>query len=254
MFHFCQRAVRPTILPVLLLLASGCERFVAETYKGGDHLIRSAVYPDQRPVHELAQAGDVDGLRKYLEQYPFRINSRARARADRTPLHFAVESEQVEVVALLLSMKADYDVRDALQRTPLYLALRDSHFRIAGLLLDDGANPNLPDRLGIDPLHLAAQRGDGQMVTLLLRYGARVEASSPKESVTPLMLALVAGHEDAAMALLSHGADPNSKTRDGATPSDLARRAGNRKVIEALEKRGARPGTDRYLGDEFKDR
>ena len=48
------------------------------------------------------------------------------------------------------------------------------------------------------------------------------------------------GHKEVAELLLAHGADTNAKTREGETPSSLAKRKRHTQIVELLKKHGAK--------------
>lgn len=124
----------------------------------------------------------------------------------RTPLHFAVENNDCEMVEQLLERGADVNVREKTGNTPLHFAAIGNASEVAELLLDRGAYVNAQDSGGTTPLHNAASNN----------------ASS-----------------EAAEVLLSHGADVNVQNNDGNTPLDLARRGDASETVELLLNRGA---------------
>lgn len=124
----------------------------------------------------------------------------------RTPLHFAVENSDCEVVEQLLERGADVDVQDSGGTTPLHNAAISNASEVAELLLNRGADVNVQDVVGNTPLHNAASNN----------------ASS-----------------EAAEVLLDHGVDVNVQNNDGNTPLDLARRGDASETVELLLNRGA---------------
>lgn len=103
-------------------------------------------------------------------------------------------------------------------------------------LLDKGA---AVDRPGWTALHYAAASGDNAIAALLLKRGARVDAVSPPASgaYTPLMMAAREGHEDSALFLLEHGADPMLKNGEGLTAAQIAERADHKAIASAIQAR-----------------
>lgn len=95
------------------------------------------------------------------------------------------------------------------------------------------------DRPGWTPLHYAAAGGDDAIAGQLLAHGARVDAVSPPASgaYTPLMMAAREGHEDSALFLLDHGANPVLKNGEGLTAAQIAERADHKSIAAAIRAR-----------------
>ena len=71
---------------------------------------------------------------------------------------------------------------------------------------------------GLTALHFAARQGNLESVEALVEGGANVNALSPADRTTPLLIATINGQFDLAMYLLEHGADPNLSSEAGTTP------------------------------------
>jgi ankyrin repeat protein len=70
---------------------------------------------------------------------------------------------------------------------------------------------------GLTALHFAARQGAGATVDALVESGANVNAVSPADGTTPLVIAAINGQFDLAKYLLDHGADPNLAGSSGMT-------------------------------------
>jgi ankyrin repeat protein len=89
----------------------------------------------------------------------------------------------------------------------------------------------------------AGCEGDLRLVEYHVRSGVDVNYAHPEFLSTPLVGAILAGQQEAALYLLDHGALPNLHSEfDGMTPIQAARRAGLGVVEERLVALGvARP-------------
>lgn len=114
----------------------------------------------------------------------------ARNGWDATPLHFAAERADVQVIALLVNeCDGIGDVinrRNAAGDTPLHIYLR-GQFRpvVAGLtrLLEAGADPGLRDGKGLTPIDILQARDGAEslhaaLIKLLLGYGCPEQAEA----------------------------------------------------------------------------
>jgi len=71
---------------------------------------------------------------------------------------------------------------------------------------------------GLTALHFAARQGAMRTVQALVELGAKVDATSPADRTTPLLIATINGQFDIAKYLVDHGAGPNLASSAGTTP------------------------------------
>ncbi len=89
---------------------------------------------------------------------------------------------------------------------------------VAGVTRSFAFNELIGTQGGLTALHFAARQGSRRSVDALLARGTSVNAATPGDRVTPLLIAAVNGQYDIAAALLAHGADPNLANAGGVTP------------------------------------
>ena len=114
---------------------------------------------------------------------------------------------------------------------PLRAAARNGAPEVVTQLLELEVDPDAADEHGRTPLGQAVAFGHVEVVRLLLEAGARVDGLPGQWS--PLMSATQAGHVPLVRLLLDHGADPQPRTPEGRSLSELAAQSGNPEV-EAL--------------------
>ena len=89
---------------------------------------------------------------------------------------------------------------------------------VAGVTRSFAFNELIGTQGGLTALHFAARQGSARSVQALVEHGANVNALSPGDRVSPLLIAAVNGQFDIAKYLLAHGADPNLANAGGVTP------------------------------------
>ena len=154
----------------------------------------------------------------------------------RTVMHVAAQAGLHYVIPWLSVWLPDLVAQaDAGGATPLGLAARAGHSRAGVELLRLGADPRSDDT----PLHVAAGTDSVPLLRALLGCGAHVDAET--ETGTALHWAAGEGSAQAAAALLAAGADVDAEDADGLTPLLLAVAAGHATTVAALLAWGADP-------------
>jgi len=119
------------------------------------------------PLHYAASAGAKETVRYLLVEG---ADPSVRDQDKVTPLHLASFGGWEPVVATLLSSAAPVDARRCDGQTALHLACRSANptLNVVARLVSAKANPNIRDDKGHRPLYLAIKHGSLQLVTLML--------------------------------------------------------------------------------------
>uniref|UniRef100_A0ACD5TXQ4 Uncharacterized protein n=1 Tax=Avena sativa TaxID=4498 RepID=A0ACD5TXQ4_AVESA len=124
-----------------------------------------------------------------------------------TVLHvLATKQDSSETADMLLSRGANVDSMST-EGTPLHFAAQCGNVEMMAVLLKYNANPNSVVQGSYAPLTLALFGSSLKCVDLLIKAGANVNAGRP---VTPLIIAARAGLADCIKLLLKAGAYPNN--------------------------------------------
>lgn len=146
------------------------------------------------PLHCAAKQGYAQMIRILIEagaSVDIQDNSR------RTPLHWAACTGSVDGIETLLGKGASVGARDDYGRTPLHLAAVAGWDKAVKKLMGDEVVER--DRDGRIPLHLAAMKYNEEVVRLLLNKNETTAITTTDNNrCTPLDLAIMFGHEDAA--------------------------------------------------------
>ncbi len=152
----------------------------------------------------------------------------------RTLLHGASAAGNLPIVAALLKLGADANVKDGGGHTPLYSAANECRGGgpVVRALVQAGAKVDACDGVKrCTALHMAARRGDVEVAGALLECGADIEARDSLGE-TPLRRAVNCGKTDVAALLLAKGADPHSVGSKGLTPLSAARTGEMRGLLQ----------------------
>ena len=169
-----------------------------------------------------------------------------------TPLVYAVRSNDLDSVKVLLAAGADINQVSGYGWSPLLVATQNRYYKLGAYLLDHGADVNLANKGGWTPLYLATdnrniESGDypvrkGDMdhldyIKILIAKGANVNARMKDSTQTRTVFTNQWLDENGATAflrasqsgdivlmklLLAHGADPKIATTLGVTALQVA--------------------------------
>lgn len=156
-----------------------------------------------------------------------------------TPLHWAVMSDQTNMVEFLLAKGATVNAADRYGLTPLHKAAAFNRVSIASLLMDKGANPLAYGIkygvIRVAPIHLSAEAGSPELVKLFLDLGVDANLRTEgKNTVTPLHMASAKGKAEVVELLLKSGADVNARDVKNETPLHWALVADQEEVADML--------------------
>jgi ankyrin repeat protein len=184
-----------------------------------------------------------------------------------TALMVASYQGHTDIVKLLLEKGVDVNSKATENNiTALFPASQNGHTEVVKLLLGKGADVNAKATSdGATALWMASQNGHTEVVKLLLERGANVNVKKTDDDATALYVASQNGHTEVVKLLLEKGANVNAKakmdtgrrfaekTQNGPflyaptkveyeyrSPLSIAKERGYTKIIELLEKAGAK--------------
>ena len=125
-----------------------------------------------------------------------------------SPLHCAASSGDVELVRVLVELKADINAQTRSAQTPLHVA---SYYdppnchKVARYLLEHGADVNARMESGATPLHRASEHGGVEVARVLIERGADIDAEDDSGR-TPSQIASMNRLDEFVKLLSEHGA------------------------------------------------
>ncbi|KAJ1713207.1 hypothetical protein NYO67_4605 [Aspergillus flavus] len=194
------------------------------------------------PLCLAACQGNVEIVRLLLD-YGWDVNEMDGERL--TPLHFAAENGQDEVVQVLLdSRQLDVNARDECGSTALHYAARDGHLDIVHRLLGMAdIDINSEDRNGCTPLWCATRNDQhGVAWRLLAEKNVNVNAVGQLEVFLEKSTSLHHAVDSKSLQIVQRlvadtTLNPNITDRNGRTPLSCAAQQGDQQIVECLLRR-----------------
>ena len=142
-------------------------------------IVKNVIIPKENDLLHLAsEQGNLDFV-KYLLNKGFDINSFSSDL--RTPLSYAVIANKINVVNYLISQGADVNLYNI--RSPLHKAIENDNIRMVQCLLDNRANIEAIDCDRNTPLMVAIKEKKREIVNLLIERNANVNAVNKNKNV-----------------------------------------------------------------------
>jgi len=103
------------------------------------------------------KTGDLVNVKEFVEKDKMDVNMVEQSSTKRTPLHWASDFNQVEVIKYLLSKGAKVNAKDNYGITPLLAAVYEGHVGAAQALLAAGADASVKGPDGQTPLEASTK-------------------------------------------------------------------------------------------------
>jgi len=190
-------------------------------------------------IFEAVRNNDLNLVEQILQNDRSKISEKDNS--ENTPLHYAVEARNEEMVTTLLSYdNASYKIKNKRGTTPLRMAIRLKKIEIVKLFLTNPTQIREKFDSGQTVLHYASQLKRRDIVTFLLQQGADVNEKDDRGN-TALHYAVKSGGKATVKILLDNGANPNEKNDAGNTPLHTAIKLGSNATVRLLLENGANP-------------
>jgi len=246
-------------VPLHVAAREGNEAMVRWLLEAGADVDRKTTETLANALHMAAGAGDVEVVTALLDHGadPNAVEDHWQ----QTPLVFAAAENRVDVIRLLISRGANPNVttfvRDLVEWSALMRAADQRRDEVLAAFTNDGAReptpsevqaavragreifttglpeeeeeedendrrrgpPSITAKGGLSPLLHAARQGHEEAVMALLEGGADPNLLSPADGTSPLLISVINGQFDISMRLLDAGADPNAvSSLNGVSP------------------------------------
>ncbi|OAF66083.1 26S proteasome non-ATPase regulatory subunit 10 [Intoshia linei] len=190
-----------------------------------------------KPFHEMAFAGNVDGIIEYLDTDNFEINECDNS--GRNALHWACSGNHIRIVDHLISSDININAKDDVGWTALMVATSVGSVPIVEYLIENGADVTIPDINGYQCIHVSISKHKPQIMQLLINSGADVNACKNEMNVTPISRAVSVMDYNIISQLLKLKVDIDMPDKSGNSLLHIACENEDYKSVKILLEHGA---------------
>jgi uncharacterized protein len=200
-----------------------------------------------KALKEAAGRGDAATVQALIKQGAD-VQWRDAADNGKTPLVKSILLGRLNVVKMLLENGADIHYPDGSNRYPVYFCHphrdRQKAIELLTFVLSKGGDKDLNQEPGMLVSLCDHEMGPPELIPILVTAGANPNLIFKSKAATPLIAAIQAKNPELryayVKALVDNKADVNFKDKKGISPLQWAKKGGDAKVIELLEKAGAK--------------
>lgn len=227
--------------PLMWAACRGCREAMKELLRNGADLALADL-DGRTALHWSTKLSRTDCL-DYLLRVAFRTVLNTKDDEQLTALHWAAMCGHAAHVERLIRAQADPTIGDSQGRTPLHYAVSGNAVDVLTLLLSECRGCiNVPDAQGRTSLHAACGEGSTDAVALLLNTPGIDTNATDNRLTTPLHWAAVTNRPDVCRVLLTNGAKLMARDAAGLSALHYATEKGFHECASVMQRYGGTNG------------
>lgn len=225
----CHLPLKKRVLRDLREDANASAIYNSQTANSSDD--RGAINKDLSPLHYAVEINNISDAQALLKNG---ADINARLEDGTTPMHLAIIKNNPEMLALLMSYNPNLYAKDNDNTTLLHAAAIVGNHTLATQLCYAGVEVNAANNDQTTALHFAAHNGHARTVEILIREcHAEINALDDHQR-TPLYVATLQNHPAIVELLLTARANVNAADTEHLTPLHIASWNGHQSIVETL--------------------
>lgn len=191
----------------------------------------------------MDEANELNEIDNFLDQHQDFVKSKHwwAKDTDYTPLHYAADQGDLEVVKALIARGAEVNAKTGEGVAPLHYAVAAGHLGIVEHLLEAlearNEEKNPKDKNGFTTLHIAVTKGNEALTKFIIEKIPNAIKTEANDGNTALHLAAYLGYTRIVDALLGSSAIDKAilmkQNNGGKTPWDVAKKEEIKEKLEA---------------------
>jgi ankyrin repeat protein len=130
----------------------GSKEGIQKACKDGAKVGVACEYTGWQPIHGAVSSGSIEVLELLVEM---KADINAATKRQMQPMHIAAKEGDVPLLQRLTALNADVEAKTSVKKRPIHYACEAGHSGVVEYLLDAGCDPLTPDRNNCSPYDYA---------------------------------------------------------------------------------------------------
>jgi hypothetical protein len=198
-------------------------------------------YVDDARVAQSIREGNISYVKEFIRKYKQIDAPLTHDDYNNRLIHIAAESKNIEILNMLIALKANINIKNKNNETPMHLAIKAQNLKNIERLIAQGSDLTIQTNKGETPIFYAVKTGNIGLVRLLYNAGSVVLSVDKKgnnlihycilNTPTPTEKDGKSGNSQIYQSvkseilrfLLENGVSSEQKNNDGKTPLELTK-------------------------------
>jgi ankyrin repeat protein len=132
-------------------------------------------YFDDARVSQSILEGNISYVKEYIRKYKKVDIPLTNDDYNNRMVHLAAESKHIEILTMLIALKANINIQNKLRETPIHFAVRSKNLENINALLSQGVDLTIPNNNGETPMFYAMKTGDLRIVNMLYSNNSPIQ-------------------------------------------------------------------------------
>lgn len=204
---------------------------------------------DDNMLESAIKDGNIDGVKSYIRKHKQVDEPLTNNNYNNRMIHIAAMSKNIDILDMLIALKANLNIRNKFNETPLHFAVESKNQRNINHLLNQNVDLTIKNNKGETPIFYAVKNGDLPTIRLLYNAGSGLLTTDKNGNTlihycvlnTPTITdgknKIVQTEKSKIIKfLIDHGVNTESKNNDGFTALELAKEKLDKIALKKLGK------------------
>lgn len=204
---------------------------------------------DDNILEDAIKDGNIDGVKSYIRKYKHVDSPLTNNNYNNRMIHIAAMSKNIDILDMLIALKANLNIRNKFNETPLHFAVKSKNQRNINHLLNQNIDLTAKNNKGETPIFYAVKNGDLSTMRLLYNAGSGLLVTDKNGNTlvhycilnTPTIIdgknKIVQTEKSKIIKfLIDYGVNTESKNNDGKTALELSKEKLDKIALQKLGK------------------
>ena len=218
---------------------------------------------DDARVSQAISEGNISYVKEYIRKYKSINYPLTNDSYNNRMIHIASQSKSLDILNMLIALKANINIPNKLKETPIHFAVRSKKLDNIDALLIQGVDLTIPTTKGETPMFYAMATGDMRIINMLYNNSAPIlgvdisgnnlihyciqncpSFKDTNDGTTDTSNSIPNTKSDIIKFLIEHGVSSEQKNASGISPLEMTSKDINKEINKACSLGIARDNAD----------